>query len=224
MEMEVQPTSSISMKRNKARSMRSKRSYSITVFFFMSVFSGLLAACWADGDPCTKLAEYLGEHSADFSFTRTEGDITVTATYQPPDLVECQGKNKDDNDPHDKANYSGFHYFQLKIGSKDERGIQDLLKRNFSKEEQEETANYYNYRLGADLKLVIANDTIPCTFYHHIQTGGVYKHLLLFTAFEARTLKDGEQATLLFQDKIFSASLLTFQFEGSKINQIPNLK
>jgi hypothetical protein len=172
---------------------------------------------------CLKLKKYITQHNSDFSKNITEKEIIVTVSYQPSSLVTCQGGVQEDTTEVGKPQ-DGFQYFELKISGSDNKSIYDLIKQKFPKEEKDNTFNYYNFQMNKDINLVVANDTLPCTFYHHVQTGSMYKYLLFMLAFESPKIPNGEHAKLLFKDKIFSSNTLEFQFEGNKLNLIPDLK
>lgn len=78
------------------------------------------------------------------------------------------------------------------------------------------------YGLDTVFRLVVANDTLGPLYAQQVQDGGIHG-LQYLLAFERRPLQNGQQATLVFNDRLFSNTRVQFHFNTSAFQKIDSL-
>lgn len=177
------------------------------------------------GDNLENMAAYINEHQTDLERMVSGKELTTLLKYIPCDMAaardfELSGGRGIDFDTF-KKDYQETLEFSFSIKGKDgNNGIQKRIK---DSKEKEFMVTYYNYQANNDIMLVAGTDTIPCTYLHAIQAGGIKDELLFSVGFNKTLLKDKETITVLFFDRIFGKDIFQYPFDMKALENTPKI-
>ena len=120
-----------------------------------------------------------------------------------------------------RKEYAGLDYYRLRIALQSGQG--DVLQYQAkSTDEYYQRVEYFSFGLQHDLHLLIGADTLPCRLFHFERNYGAAPYMDCMLGFEERP-KNPADRILLYQDRVFSDSLIRLTIPREKIQGVPAL-
>lgn len=176
----------------------------------------------------SELVRWVQAEANGFRQTKTLDEIDFVLQYKPSAYLVCQ-ELKSDSIPkklyqEKLKQYTGIHYFELKIRLNNE--MNELLKHKIkSSQDYKNRVEYYSFNMCKDLCLVVGSDTIPCTHFHFERSFEASPNSTFLVGFpiNERTRKIDE-LTFVYRERIFEKGVVKFTFNINKLVNIPKLK
>lgn len=146
------------------------------------------------------------------------GQFAYELFYKPLPYQLLQANEDIENS---KEHESTQHY-TLKIEA---LSGQDVLKSGARDDAEYNNRLFYlaDY-IQQDLSLIEGGDTLPCLFAHYERNYGLAPYAKVTLAFEAKEQSNQQEKTIRFNDPVFGAGPIQFNYPTTVLNNIPNLK
>ena len=183
----------------------------------------LLSACTSGLSP-KEYQQWIAAHLTDLSASHQHNGITTTLTSLPADGLAIQEAGTEDKSAIAAARkeYAGLEYYRLRIALKSGQG--DVLQYHAANtDEYYQRVEYFSFSLQHDLNLLLGTDTLPCRLFHFERNYGAAPYLDCMLGFEERPENPADR-TLLYQDRVFSDSLIRLIISKEKIQGVPVLE
>lgn len=172
-----------------------------------------------------ELQAYINNDRHGLKKEREIGDVKLTVTYRPNDMVilqELKGKGKytEDDMRQARKDFGGYDYFILNIS----RSGKEVLMTTSSREEMNGEMNELMFGMGEHISLVNDhNDTIPLVDYIYPRMYGIASSTELMFIFKKDNQPDAKKLTLIVDDFGLGVGTNKFTFDRRDIASIPSL-
>jgi hypothetical protein len=184
------------------------------------IFLGLLAGCNRNSLSPVKLKAWVEDQKNGLKQTAIKANYTFTLQYTPPDYMVVMDKKTKDilQSDYEEAllKFKGLVNFNLTILDKNS-------PLSFEGDAGISGAEYHNFGIQQDFKLVTGNDTLPCAMYQYESHGGISPDKML-VAFENKDDKYLKGFSFLYNDKILKTGPVVFNYRPETLISIPKLK
>lgn len=159
--------------------------------------------------------------------SRNEGNLIFGLQYKPYDYITCL--ESEANHVTDSmrrivtGELAGLEYFDLRIGLLSEG--EELLKYQLSDPaDYQKRVKYYAYEFVRDISLISSGGVIHPVLFHFERAYNVTSFCTFSLAFQKDQIDYSKELTINIYDRVFSSSIISFDFEGSNLYQLPELK
>ncbi|MBN2786873.1 MAG: hypothetical protein JXQ69_00990 [Paludibacteraceae bacterium] len=171
--------------------------------------------------------KWINTHNTKLSKDTIIGDYDFLFQYKPLNylvLSDLNSINEVKSAMFDSVlqEYKGVQYYLLRIKPLEQFADNKYLLNKETVFDKE--IEYFAFHMKQDLKLVEANDTLPCMMFNYdrvYRNAPYYTFLLGFEQKEVAVLTD---KTLLFNDKKIGVGLISIIISKDSLNQEPKIK
>jgi hypothetical protein len=159
---------------------------------------------------------------------QNEGNLSFELQYKPYDYIAClesgSGQISESVRGVITGELEGFEYFDLRIGIIS--GGEELLKYQLPDPgAYEKRVKYYAYEFARDISLISASgDTVHPVLFHFERAYDVTSFCTFSLAFPKEQIDYSKKLNISIYDRLFSSRVISFDFEGSNLHQLPKLK
>jgi len=182
-----------------------------------------LSSCSVSLAPAEYVA-WIEEEANNLRQVKEISNIQYQLQYRPLNYIAAKEKRKV-NLPEQEllertSKLKGSLYFSLRLNLKN--NAQDILLHEINGEQDYfARVSYCNAAMADDIKLVDGKDTLACSLFQYVPNYGVAPFADFVFAFEDKETKGDK--TILFNDRLFGAGNLQFQFKEEDIENIPEI-
>jgi hypothetical protein len=184
----------------------------------------LITACSNQGS-VEGMLSYMEEKKDMLQCQAVGNELSTQLNYIPCDMAAARDYQLSggQGEPFEafKKEYQQTLEFNFHIRSKE--GIIGITKRIKESEEHDFMLTYYNYQANNDIKMVAGTDTIPCKYFHAIQSGGLQDELLFSCGFDKKMIRNADKITVLYFDRIFGKDIYQYSFKTKQIEGTPEI-
>jgi hypothetical protein len=192
------------------------------LYYFFVILSFI--SCNERAQSVHEVIDYCNEPTNGLRADYAIGEYRFEVIYRPVEIIVAQeikslsltGQQIDSV----RQLFDGIDYFLLRMQKK---GTE--VETSFARDPIRfgEVNTYLATKVGRDIKLVHAGDTILAKATIHTRTFGSSQSTDLLIAFESSLISKSGEFEVLFDDKIFGTGLHMFDFEINNIKSIPSL-
>ncbi len=194
----------------------------LKLHYFFLILSFI--SCNKEAQSVQELIDYCNQPANGLRSNYVEDEYRFEVIYRPVEIIVLQevkslslmGQQIDSV----RQLFNGIDYFLLRMQKK---GTE--VETSFARDPIRfgEVNTYLATKVGRDIKLVHAGDTILTKATIHTRTFGSSQSTDLLIAFESSLKSKSGEFEVLFDDKIFGTGLHAFDFEINNIKSIPSL-
>ncbi|MDF2456584.1 MAG: hypothetical protein K0R51_2577 [Cytophagaceae bacterium] len=193
------------------------------VYFILSVVS--LLSCNRPKD----LREYrtwFGNPENGFVKTHTWHDLDYNVYYRPSDLMAAYELDEEEKHTDKEVDsliksYDESYYFLLELSAKEGVNLEWNETENGEKG-YEALIKELSFGMKDRISMVVNKDTLEPSLYHYERGFELGNHQRFLFAFPKDKEKEKESFQIIYNDEIFSSSILKFSF--SDTNDFPDLR
>ncbi len=191
---------------------------------FLLLLLGVVTSCQSGALAPKGYVEWVRGHHADLSNTVSIGNITASLSYLPADWLAINeaGSERPAQIITASKEYEGMEYYRLRLALQSGHG--DILQYNAgSTDEYYQRVEYFSFGLQSDLRLLVSNDTLTCKLFHFERNYGAAPYADFMLGFD-ENLGNKSNRTLIYEDRVYSKSLIKLTIPAENIQRIPTLK
>ena len=192
-------------------------------FFLIPACAALLFGCSTDLPPSQYLA-WMAKNRDALTTAQQQGLIVTSLAYLPADWLALNEVGPDHLEQIAATckQYEGLQYYRLRVALNSGQG--DVLQFGAgSTDEYYQRVEYFSFGLQNDLHLLAGADTLPCKLFHFERNYGAAPYIDFMLGFEEKTDNHFDR-TVIYDDRVYSDSLIRLTIPAERIQQIPSLK
>ncbi len=118
---------------------------------------------------------------------------------------------------------TGIRYFEMRLRPR--MGAQGAAQKGVgSQAAWQERDQYLSYNLGQHLRLVVGNDTLPCSLAHRVAAHDMTPFTSYWLGFEGPEVPTGTDVQLIYNDPFFNHGPLKFMLPGAALEALPTIQ